>query len=129
MTRAELIRMLVLNSIADDYENLEQIAKDVTRMSTECGVSVSTDEILNGLSDLIESNLATAYRFDRFRDRWIEFKSMPERSEIGSPRETNINDAWFWVTERGKEMVIAHGPDWPFDDDDKLRAGWKPPVP
>jgi hypothetical protein len=127
MSRAELIRMLVLTSIADDYENLEQIAKGVTRMSTECGMSVSAFEILDALADLIESNTAKACRSDSFKNRWTELDGMPERTEIGSRCETATDDAWFWVTERGKQMVLAPDTDGPFDDEGELRAGWTPP--
>jgi hypothetical protein len=48
------------------------------------------------------------------------------RSEIQSPRLGGI-PLYFWVTKEGRQLQLADYPAWPFDDDNVLRAGWKPP--
>ena len=51
--RRELVLRIVLNEISDDYENLYQITKQVRRTSSDCGMTVSLQEILQALADLV----------------------------------------------------------------------------
>jgi hypothetical protein len=62
MERRELIRRLVLNSICDDFENVDQrILEVVTRDGSRFGLTIERSDIVDGLDGLIESGLAKAY--------------------------------------------------------------------
>jgi hypothetical protein len=122
--RRELVLRIVLNEISDDYENLHQITKQVGMTIAGCGMTVSLDEILQGLTDLIDAKLAKAYRFS---DGAHQLPGMPPREEIGSPDEVGINDVYFWVTKKGMRLQLSDYPDWPFDDNNVLRPDWSPP--
>ncbi len=62
MNRSELIRRMVLNSICDDYENVDQvILPDVVRDSAKFGFTVERADVVNALAGLIEDGLAKAY--------------------------------------------------------------------
>src|SRR5580692_4221838 len=61
MTRAELIRMFVLNSFCDDYEDIEQITKQTDELGPKCGLTISHDDIILALRELIELGYAKAW--------------------------------------------------------------------
>jgi len=124
MNRSELIRMFVLDAIADDYENLEQITKHITRLSSDCGMAVTPSVVLQALDELIAAGLAKAYRLS---NQIEEIGGMPPPDEIGSPNESLTDDAYFWVTEDGRRLQLADCPAWPFDDNNTLRADWRLP--
>lgn len=116
--------MIVLNEISDDYENLYQIKKQVRRTSSDCGMTVSLDEILQALTDFVAAKLAKAYRLSNGVEG---IDGMPSAAEIGSPDEPGVEDAFFWITKKGMKLQLADHPDWPFDLDNQLRPDWKPP--
>ena len=122
--RRELVLRIVLNEIADDYENLYQITKQVGRRSSDCGMTVSVAEILQALNHLVTTNLARAYRLSNGVEG---IDGMPPADEIGSPDEPDVNDVFFWITKKGMTLQLADYPDWPFDDNNVLRADWIPP--
>jgi len=119
--------MFVLNEIADDYENLHQITKQVTPLASACGLTIETSEILQALRDLTTSDLARAYRFVPPSNATEEIRGMPPVDEIGLADVSRRDDVFFWVTEKGARLTLADNPDWPFDDDRILRSDWKPP--
>jgi len=62
MNRHELVRRIVLNSISDDYENLDQvIIRMVAQDGAKCGLTIDRSEIVDALAGLIEDGLAKAY--------------------------------------------------------------------
>jgi hypothetical protein len=122
--RRELVLRIVLNEISDDYENLHQIAKQVAMTISGCGMTVPLEEILQGLTDLVDAKLAKAYRLSNGVEA---IDGMPSPEEIGSPDEPGVEDAFFWITKEGMKLQLADYPDWPFDDDNRLRADWRPP--
>ena len=64
MNRSELIRRMVLNSICDDYENIDQvILRDVAQDAVKLGFTVERSEIVDALAGLIEDGLAKATYF------------------------------------------------------------------
>jgi hypothetical protein len=123
MHRSQLVRMFVLDAIADDYENFEQITKHVTSLSSLYGMPIASSEILQALSDLIGADLAKAYRLSNEVE---EISGMPPPSEIGSHNLTTANDIYFWVTKKGADLQLLHCADWPFNDDNVLRSDWTP---
>jgi hypothetical protein len=125
MTRCrELVLRIVLNEISNDYENLHQITKQVRRTSSDCGMTISVHEILQALADLVAAGLAKPYRLSN-GVKGID--GMPPAGEIGSPDEPDVEDAFFWITKKGMKIHVAECPDWPFDDNNVLRADWIPP--
>jgi len=121
--RRQLVLRIVLNEISDDYENLK-ITKQVHRTSSDCRMTVSHHEILQALTDLITAKLAKAYRLSNGVE---PIDGMPSATEIGSPDAPAVEDAFFWITKKGMKLQLAAYSDWPFDDDNQLRADWKPP--
>ncbi len=113
-----------MNEICDDYECLHQITKQVALLTSGCGMTVETHEILAALGDLISGGLARAYRFSPKAEG---IDGMPPIDEIGSPDEYRQDDVHFWVTEKGMHLQLSDYPDWPFDDSNVLRSDWKPP--
>jgi hypothetical protein len=118
--------MFVLNEIADDYENLHQVAKQVASLSSDCGLTIETHEILEALGDLIANDLASAYRLSSTSTA-EKLYGMPPADQIGSPDESMMGDIYFWVTEKGRQLVRSRSPDWPFDDDYILKTNWNRP--
>jgi hypothetical protein len=125
MRRRALVRTLVLNSIADDYENLEQITKQVASISADCGMTIPPSEILEALGDLVGAGLAKAYQLSSNEPE--EICGMPSANEIGSPFLTTENDIYFWVTKKGMDLQLSPCKDWPFDENNLLRTDWSPP--
>ncbi len=125
MRRSELVRTFVLNGIADDYENLEQITKQVDGLSAGCGMTIQSSEILEALGDLVRAGLAKAYRLSS--DGAKEIDGMPSAHEIGSPNRTTASDSYFWVTKKGMDLQLSPCEDWPFDENNLLRSDWSPP--
>jgi len=91
--RDELIRMFILNGIADDYENLEHITKTVVALGVKCGLRIDSSEIWHELANLIEAGLAKAYRL---------LKTPPEEIK-GIPSSEDLDDfyCYFWITDQG----------------------------
>jgi hypothetical protein len=51
MNRAELVRLMVLNEICDDYENVDQIIfPQVARQAAKCGLAIERPEIVDALA-------------------------------------------------------------------------------
>jgi len=118
--RSELIKRFVLNAIADDFENLEQITKDVTNLSGKCGLTITSSEIVRGLGCLIETGLAKAYRL---------YASERPPDEISSlPPAKDIDHYYFGITEKGMSVQLSDYDGWPFDEQNVLRKGWAAPT-
>jgi hypothetical protein len=62
MTRAEFVRRLVLDTICDDFENVDQtILRDVVDIEAKCGVVIRRADVVEALRALVEAGLAKAY--------------------------------------------------------------------
>lgn len=104
MRRAELIRTLVLNDLADDYESLEHITAEVVRFGLTCGLQIGDAEIRATLVDLIATGLVKAYRLS----------PSPVEEVPSAIAMANLRDYYYWQTPRGRE--IHKSADWPFDE-------------
>jgi hypothetical protein len=61
MERNELIRRMVLDTICNDFENLDQIIlPEVARDCAKLGFAVERSHIVNALAELIQGGLAKA---------------------------------------------------------------------
>jgi hypothetical protein len=115
--RAELLRMFVLDAIADDYENLEQICADVSAMSTRCALLVQCSDVTKALVSLIASGLASPYKL----------RPTAEKVE-GIPATDALGSYYYWVTEKGREVQLSDYAGWPFGENGELRKDWAVPT-
>ena len=122
MTRSEWIRRLVLNGICDDYEDIEQITKYVHDVGPRCAITISHDEIIQTLRELIELGYAKAWDLSRWPDpATTDCQGMPPSEDI-TPM-----DPRFFRTEEGLAFQKARSTGGPFDEDHNLREGWLAP--
>jgi len=124
MNRAELVRLLVLSEICDDYENVDQIIfPHVAKAAAKCGLVIERSEIVNALAGLIEDGLAKAYLLSPFEPFSTELEGMPQLDVIEEDFET-----YFWATKKGIDLQLSQITSWPFDDLGELRPDWDPDV-
>jgi len=113
MNRTGLIRRMVLNSICDDYENVDQvILPDVVRDSAKFGFTVERSDIVNALAGLVEDGLAKAYLLS---------SREPEQALQGMPPLDVIEECfktYFYITKKGMDLHLSDDTWWPFDDDE-----------
>jgi hypothetical protein len=127
MTRAEFVQRLVLNTICDDFENVDQvILHEVARQATKCGLTIQRSDIVVALHGLVEAGLAKAYDLSAS-------SADPFSGEIaGMPPLDGSEESfrtYFYITNKGMEFQEAEDAWWPFDDEGRLRPGWNPPGP
>jgi hypothetical protein len=68
----------VLNSICDDYENIDQVILNrVAADAAKCGLTIERGEVVDALSALIEDGLAEAYILS-CREPARELQGMPD---------------------------------------------------
>ncbi len=121
MDRIELVRMLVLNEICDDYENVDQIILPrVAEDAAKCGLLIERSEAVNALAGLVQNGLAKAYRLSPFEPYSTELQGMPPLDVIEQDFET-----YFWATKSGIDLQRSHMTSWPFDE----RPDWRLDVP
>jgi hypothetical protein len=121
MDRIELVRLLVLRQICDDYENVDQIilpraAKDAAK----CGLVIERSEIVNVLTRLIQDGLAKAYVLSPFEPFSTELQGMPALDVIEADFET-----YFYATKKGIDLRLSRWRSCPFDDEGELRSDWR----
>ena len=118
MDRNELMRMFVLDVIADDYEDFGMVYREAGRLAIKCGLRTSASEIRQSLLDLIKMGLARAYRVS-------PTGSLEEVA--GRPSQGKIDKYYFWATETGRQLQASDYAGWPFDKAGSLRKEWSPP--
>jgi hypothetical protein len=99
--RSASILELVLDAIADDYEDLETILKTINRCYPDDpdlkgwkaleAVSVSRPEAINALRELTQEGFAQAYVYD----------GGAKQFQAVSFRQHEAGVLWFYVTEKG----------------------------
>ena len=119
MNRRELVQRLILNSISDDYENLDQvILRDVSQDGARCGLKIERTEVVDALAALIDSGLAKAYLLSGKEP--TELEGMPPMNVVESDFKT-----YFYITEEGMDLHLSDDKWWPFDDERNLKLGWR----
>ena len=119
MDRNEILRMFILDVLADDYENLEKIRREVTELGARAGLTIEQPEISRGVTDLTDSGLVRAYRLSPTR---------PAEELQGVPPPEEVEDLYYWLTDKGREIQLSDYPQWPFDEAGNLRGDWRPPL-
>lgn len=116
MTRNELIRRMVLNAIADDYENVDQIIlPQVAKDCAKLGFAIERSEIVKALGELVASGLAKGFLLS---DAPVELQSMPSLEVVEEDFTT-----YFYVTKNGRDAQLSDEW-WPFDDDGEPLPNW-----
>ncbi len=108
LARGEFVRRLVLNSICDDFENVDQvILRDVAADAAKCGLAVERPEIVEALAGLIEDGLAKAYLLPGTnRDPFSgELPGMPPMDDVEEDFKT-----YFYITKKGMDLHLSDGP-------------------
>jgi hypothetical protein len=88
---------LVLNAIADDYEDLEIILVDVGKWAEEDGITFGVDDVRASLVELVETGMAKAFEYSYAAQNY-EKVSIPCPSDI-------TEDHWFHISEAGKQAM------------------------
>lgn len=94
MEKTALLRSLVMDAIANDYEDFATIVEDVAAWASERDICVTAPEISASLFELVKSGLAKAYALSN------------------SPREVQLNDPpdgsegwYFLLTKQGRQAI------------------------
>jgi len=125
MTRADLVRLLVLNEICDDYENVDQIIlPHVAKNAAKCGLVIERTEIVDALAALIQDGLAKAYLLSPFEPFSTELQGMPPLDVIEEDFET-----YFYATKKGIDLQLSDDTSRCFDDKGELRPDWHLDMP
>jgi hypothetical protein len=116
LSRSEFVRRLVLNSICDDFENVDQvILRDVAEGGAKCGLTIERPEVVEALAGLIEVGLAKAYILSGYsKDPFSgELPGMPPMGVVEEYFKT-----YFYITKKGLDQHSLHRTDgtWPFGD-------------
>jgi hypothetical protein len=115
MERNQLIRRMVLDTICNDFENLDQIIlPEVARDCAKLGFVVERSQIVTALGELIEGGLAKAYLLSGRNPE--ELRGMPSLDVVG-----DYFTIYFYVTPKGKELILPDDSWWPFDDEGNPR--------
>lgn len=100
MEREEIVRLLVLSSIGDDYENVDQIIlPQVSRWGAKLGLSIERPEIVKALAWLVETAMAKAYVLSGREPHVTELDGMPPMNEI-----EEVFHTYFLITEKGMKV-------------------------
>jgi hypothetical protein len=108
--RHEIIRRMVLNSICDDFENVDQvILRDTAAWGPKLGLTVTRPDVVRALTSLVADGMAKAYLLSHSQD---PLDAMPDISEPEERFET-----YFFITPKGMEVHRADE-NWPYEDDE-----------
>ncbi len=118
MNRRELIGLLILNGVADDYHNLWEILDDTGELAVQCGLKVQPSEVRAELMSLIEGGLVKSWRLS----------PIPPFVEAAAGVSPDGADShYFLITDEGIQVLKSLAGSWPFDEDDRVPDGWVPP--
>jgi len=102
MNKEKLISEIVLNEIADDYENIDQIIfPSVQKECARLGIQAERSDIVKALADLVEHGLAHAYRLS-CREPAKQLEGMPSVDIVEEDFTT-----YFYITRKGKDQLTG----------------------
>jgi len=116
--REELVRMFVLDTVADDYEDFPRVVVTVGALGRRCGLTIGGPEVLAALEELVRVGWVTAWRLSPTR---------PAEVVPGVPERTEMDECYFLVSEAGARRQAEEFAGWPFAEDGGLRADWRQP--
>jgi hypothetical protein len=116
MEREDLIRRLVLDSICDDYENIDQvILAAVARDGAKCGFDVRRADIVGALRSLVAEGYARAYNLP------TSMEAIPAMPDVDVPEE--YFSTYFLASAEGLKFHESDLTWWPFDPDGQPEPG------
>lgn len=124
MTRSEFVRLLVLDAICDDFENVDQcICPTLAETGGKCGLVIDRPEIVHALDELVRDGLAKAYDLSGpardGRDSFSgEIHGMPSLDVVEEDFHT-----YFYITQKGNDLHQSDDTWWPFNEEGSLRSG------
>lgn len=90
--RIMMIRDLIMDAIADDFESFDTICESVDRWSSEeKAINPSVCEIERGLFQLLEAGLADAYIL----------ANTNKKIELGDISSSNLKKLYFYLSNEG----------------------------
>ena len=103
MTRTEFLQRLIVNSMCDDFENVDQvILRDVAGVAAKCGLTVERPEVVENLRALVEAGLAKAY------DMWAATGGDAFAGELQGMPPLDVPEkdfrTYFHPTQKGMEF-------------------------
>jgi len=103
---------LVLNSICDDYENVDQvILRDIAKDGAKLGLTPERSDVVAALASLVHDGLAKAYRLS---SKAQELQGMPPLDVVEKDFTT-----YFYITKKGMDLQLSDDSWWPFEEDGK----------
>ena len=121
MNRQELVRRLVLNSISDDFENVDQvILRDVAQDGAKCGLTIERSEVVHALAGLVEDGLAKVYLLSGRDPFSNELQGMPTLDLVEKDFRT-----YFYITKKGMDLHLSDDTWYPMDDEGNLKPDWR----
>lgn len=94
-SREHALRIYVMSSIADDYEDFEMVSNTASRWAEEDGLQFDRKEILRELAELIRNGHAQAYTLS----------AQPPHSLLAEYSEARADDLWFMLTPAGVQAL------------------------
>jgi len=103
VNRIELIRLIVLNEICDDYENVDQIIlQGAAKEGAAYGLTIDRRDVVAALGWLIEQGLAKAYLLSSLSPHHTELHGMPQLDMIEENFQT-----YFYIAKKGMEHHLS----------------------
>jgi hypothetical protein len=90
------VKHYLLNSMANDYEDLEILFDEVSKLAP-VGQAPSRMETIEALEQLVNEGLAQAY---------ILSPGSPHARPV-SFRRNDVDNLWFYVTPEGKKLIVS----------------------
>jgi hypothetical protein len=89
------LECLVLQSVANDYENFEMILSEIAKWTSMDATALNVDQIKDSLMKAIERENIKAYEY-----------SEESRQFIAADADRKaIHSLWFYITEQGKKQM------------------------
>ena len=107
MLRQQWLRLLILNAMADDLEDLQQIFLSVNLDAKRWETTASIDEILPELKALVDTDLVRAYVFTR-TESYVR---------LDPASIDDLKSCWCEMTAEGRRLQDSDW--WPFDETTK----------
>ena len=96
-TRERILDEFIVESASNDFESFQCILDQVMTWSEQKGIRPSRQEVLEALQRVIRDGYALPYRLSPQEPHF-------QIEEFSSDR---LDDLWFYVTPKGRELVIS----------------------
>jgi hypothetical protein len=98
-THLDAVKDYVINVVANDYENLELITKEVSSWASSEGRSVTPALIVDAISELVKEGLVGCFRFSTSSGKY----------ETTDFKRDKTEELWFLISSSGKKLLAAQG--------------------